>query len=225
MDSNSVSQPTSAWVGAGASFVGQLEPGDREALVALGIVRRFRKGSRVFKAGRQGDTVYIVESGRVKVAQHSAGGRDLILWFCLPGEAFGLAATPRIGPRLVDATACADSSIRCIPSDEFQAFLRYHPRASLELVNLLLCRVYVLCDALLNLTAESAQTRLARLLLQLRYRYGRPAGGEVLLDIALTQQEIADMIGTSRQTVSGLLNEMKSAGALRISGRRIYVPA
>ena len=175
-------------------------------------------------AGVPGDTVYIVESGRVKVAQHAESGREMILWFCLPGEAFGLAASPRIGPRLVEAQACTDSTILCIPSARFQEYLRAHPRASLELVNLLLCRVYVLCDGILNLSAEHAERRLSRLLLQLRHRYGRVQGDEICLDIALTQQEIADMIGTSRQTVSELLNRMKARGEVRARGRRLYVP-
>jgi CRP-like cAMP-binding protein len=224
MPPKSVSQPTSPWMGAGGAFLDQLDPADRKALLAIGVTRRYRKGAFIFQAGRQGDSVYIVETGRVKVAQHAENGRELILWFCLPGEAFGLAASPRIGPRLVDAEACTDSSIRCIPSEHFQAFLRSHPRASLELVNLLLCRVYVLCDGILNLSAENADRRLSRLLLQLRHRYGRIEGDEICLDIALTQQEMADMIGTSRQTVSELLNEMKARGEIRTGGRRMYLP-
>lgn len=220
----SVNQPTSPWMGGGASFLEQVDRRDREALLALGSVLRVRKGAFVFRAGRQGDSVYIVESGRVKVAQHSGGGREMILWFCLPGEAFGLAASPRIGPRLVDAQACVDSSIRRIPAAQFQGFLRSHPHAALELVNLLLCRVYVLCDGMLSLTADSAQTRLSRLLLQLRHRYGRVVRNEICLDIMLSQQEIADMIGTSRQTVSALLNQMKANGDLRTAGRRLYLP-
>lgn len=209
---------------AGAAFLDQLSSADRGALLALGATRRFHKGAFVFKAGRVGDTVYIVESGRVKVAQHSESGREIILWFCLSGEAFGLAASPRIGRRLVEAQACTDSSIRCIPAAAFHAYLRVHPQAAVELVNLLLCRVYVLCDAMLNLTTESVEARLSRLLLQLRHRYGRQVGGEVLLDIAITQQEIADLIGASRQTVSGLLHRMKMKEELRYERRRLYLP-
>ena len=220
----SVSQPTSPWMGAGGAFLHQLDSRDRKALLAIGTSRRFRKAAFVFQAGRLGDTVYIVELGRVKVAQHAESGREMILWFCLPGEAFGLAASPRIGPRLVEAQACTDSTILCIPSARFQEYLRAHPRASLELVNLLLCRVYVLCDGILNLSAEHAERRLSRLLLQLRHRYGRVQGDEICLDIALTQQEIADMIGTSRQTVSELLSQMKARGEVRARGRRLYVP-
>ncbi len=224
MASNAVSQPTSPWMGAGGTFVKQLDPADRNALLALGTTRRLRKGAFVFEAGRLGEMIYIVESGRVKVAQHSESGRELILWFCLPGEVFGLAASPRIGPRLVDAQACADTLIRCIPTAQFQEFLQLHSRASLELINLLLCRLYVLCDGILNLSAETAEKRLARLLLQLRHRYGCVIGEEVCLDIMLTQQEIADMIGASRQTVSALLNQMKKTGELRIVGRRLHLP-
>jgi CRP/FNR family transcriptional regulator, cyclic AMP receptor protein len=225
MAPKSVSQPTPpAWLGAGASFLDQLDAADRSALMALGAPLRFRRGAFIFKSGREGDMVYVVESGRVKVAQHSVGGREMILWFCLPGEVFGLAASPRVGPRLVDAQACTETTVRCIPSGKFHTFLRTHPRVSVELVNLLLCRLYVLCDGLLNLTSESAEGRLASLLIHLRYRYGRPVGDEVCIELALTQQEIADMIGASRQTVSGLLNQMKQKGEIRVAGRRLFLP-
>ncbi len=123
------------------------------------------------------------------------------------------------------ADACSDTTVRRITSTDFRAFLSTRPLVALELVDLLLCRIYLICDRSLNLTAEEAQTRLSRLLLQLRYRHGRVVGDEICLDIALTQQEVADMIGTSRQTVSELINKMKAAGEIRVAHHRLYMRA
>lgn len=200
-----------------------LEQTDRDDLLALATVRSVQKGQLIFRAGVYGENVYILESGRIKVAQIAPAGREIILWFCFPGELFGLTAVPGTGPRMVFARACTDVRLHCIARAKFLSFLLSNPRVSIELINLVLGRLYLLCDALLNATTESADIRLQNMLRRLSNQYGRAVGGEVCLDIPLTQQDLADMIGASRQTVSGLLNRMKDKGLLRARGRRIYV--
>lgn len=76
---------------------------------------------------------------------------------------------------------------------------------------------------MLNVTAESAEFRIHNLLRRLCLQYGKAVGREVFLDVPLTQQDIADMIGASRQTVSGLLARMKERGLIQMVGRRMYV--
>jgi CRP/FNR family transcriptional regulator len=212
------------WLTATGGFMQHLEPEDRERLQALSTTRSFRKGELIFQAGSHGEDVYILETGRVKLAQTAPTGRELILWFCFPGELFGLSAVPGTGPRMVFARACTDVRLRCLPRAKFLSMLMVNPRLSLQLMNLILGRLYLLSDALLNATTESAETRLFNLLRRLGHQYGQPAGSELCLDIPLTQQDFADMIGASRQTVSGVLNRMKEQGLLRVEGRRIYLP-
>jgi len=210
---------------ASGGFMQHLEPDDRASLLAIASVRMFRKGELIFSAGVRGDDVYILEAGRVKLAQTAPGGREIILWFCFPGELFGLSAVPGTGPRMVYARACTEVRLRCIERTKFLSILMMNPRVSLELLNLILGRLYLLSDALLNATTESAEFRLQNLLRRLGHQYGRLAGDEICVDVSLTQQDLADMIGASRQTVSGLLNRMKDAGQLRVVGRRLYLPA
>jgi CRP-like cAMP-binding protein len=211
------------WLSASGGFTRHLIPEDRELLLSLGTVSRYRKNETVFRAGAPGKDVYLVESGRVKVSQIAPAGQEIILWFCFPGELFGLAAVPGTGPRMVFAQAVTEVRVRRIAREEFWSFLLGNPRVSLELINLVLARLYLLCDALLNVTTESAEFRIRNLLRRLCLQYGKRIAKEVLLDVPLTQQNLADMIGTSRQTVSGLLARMKERGAIRTAGRRIYV--
>jgi CRP/FNR family transcriptional regulator, cyclic AMP receptor protein len=215
--------PSLPWLTASGGFMQHLEPIDRDHLLALATIRSVQKGDFIFRAGSYGENVYILEAGRIKVAQVAPAGREIILWFCFPGEVFGLTAVPGTGPRMVFARACTDVRLHCIARTKFLSFLLSNPRVSIELVNLVLGRLYLLCDALLNITTESAEIRLRNMLRRLSNQYGRTVGGEVCLDIPLTQQDLADMIGASRQTVSGLLNRMKDKGLVRARGRRIYV--
>jgi CRP/FNR family transcriptional regulator len=213
------------WLSASGGFTRHLVEQDRELLLTLGTLHRYRKGDMLFRAGAPGKDVYLLESGRVKLSQIAPAGREVILWFCFPGELFGLAAVPGTGPRMVFAQAMTEVRVREIPRAQFLKFLLGSPRVSLELINLVLARLYLLCDALLNVTAESAEFRIHNLLRRLCLQYGKAAGKEVFLDVPLTQQDIADMIGASRQTVSGLLARMKERGVIRMAGRRMYVRA
>jgi CRP/FNR family transcriptional regulator len=211
------------WLSASGGFTRHLARKDRELLLTLGTLHRYRKGDMLFRAGAPGQDVYVLESGRVKLTQIAPAGREIILWFCFAGELFGLAAVPGTGPRMVYAQAVTDVRVRQIPRAQFLEFLLGNPRVSLELINLVLARLYLLCDALLNVTTESAEFRIHNLLRRLCLQYGKSVGTEVFLDVPLTQQDLADMIGASRQTVSGLLARMKERGVIRMAGRKMYV--
>lgn len=212
------------WLKASDRFMQHLEQDDRERLLAAATIRSVQKGEMIFHAGVHGEDVYVLEHGRVKLAQIAPAGREIILWYCFPGDLFGLSAMPATGSRMVFARACTDVRLRCIARTKFLSIFLSNPRVSLELMNLILGRLYLLSDALTYATTESAEFRFNNLLRRLGHQYGRPAGNEVCLDIPLTQQDLADMIGARRQTVSGLLNRMRDRGLLRREGRRMYMP-
>ncbi|NYT38733.1 Crp/Fnr family transcriptional regulator [Pusillimonas soli] len=211
------------WVAASSCFLDRLKPMEREQLLERADIQSFKRNTILFRAGISGDKLYILKSGCVKVFQLAATGREMILWFCMPGDPFGLASVPQMGPRLVFAQVRSDASVYCISRANFLDFLANHPRVSGELIGLLLGRLYLLSDTLLNSSSESTEEQLLRLLVRLQHQCGRHIGKEICIDIDLTQQEIADMIGASRQTVSSLLNQMQERGILRIHRRRIYL--
>ncbi len=206
-----------------SDFLGSLERDEREALFAAGVHRTFAKDEYVFRAGDPGTRVYFLESGRVKIYQPADSGRQVILWFCLPGEIFGLAEVARGGGRVVSAQVCESSTVLAVPQDAFREFVAARPHAALLSMQVLSARLRGLSDVLVNLVADDVDTRIAKLILRLGARYGRREGHIIHLDIPLTHQEIADMVGTTRQTVTSTLSRLKRQGVLSIDTHRIDI--
>ena len=213
----------SPWFASPSDFIAHLSGPDRDALLALGHASRVARGAEVFRAGSPGEHVYLLEDGRVKIFHHSAGGREVIQWFCFPGEIFGVAEVSRIGPRGVCAQACTDSSVIAVDNGAFRAYLRERPDTALLVIDVLASRLRVLGDMLIDLSADDVRGRLVKLLTRLGARYGKRRGGQLVLDIPLTHQEIADMIGTSRQTATTELGRLRREGVLRIENHCIHI--
>lgn len=212
------------WFVPPSDFWGRLPATARAALLACGQRRTYAKGATVFHAGSPGEHIYILTEGRVKIFALSPVGRTVVLWFCLPGEVFGLAEMPRAGRRAVYAQACADSEVLAVPHARFKRYLESDGHAALLVVELLACRLRSLGDMMLNLTSDDVATRVVKLLVRLGARYGKPLGADgMLLDIRLTHQEIADMVGTTRQSVSETLSALRQRGVLCVSNRRIQI--
>ena len=212
-----------SWFASPFDFIAHLPESDRNALLGLGRARPIPKNTEVFHAGSPGDHVYLLEDGRVKIFHHSARGRAVIQWFCFPGEIFGLAEVPRIRPRGVCALACTDSRVIAIDHRAFRAFLRSRPDTAMLVIDVLASRLRVLGDMLVDLSADDVNSRLMKLLARLGMRYGRMHGERFILDIPLTHQEIADMVGTSRQTATTALGRLRRDGVLRIEKHRIHI--
>ncbi len=206
-----------------SDFLGSLDHADRDALLASGVRRTFAKDEFVFRVGDAGARVYFLESGRVRIDQPAEAGRDVILWYCLPGDIFGLAEAAGGGERAVSARACDACSVLVVAQEAFRRFVASRPAAALPAIQVLSARLRGLSDVMANLVADDVDTRIAKLILRLGMRYGRRDGHVTRLDIPLTHQEIADMVGTTRQTVTSTLNRMKRQGVLTIETRRILI--
>ena len=207
-----------------SDFLGNLAAMDRQALFALGHHRTYPKGGFVFRVADACAHVYFLESGRVKIYQPSDSGREVILWYCLAGEIFGLAEVARGGGgRVVSAVACEKSTVLAVSQEAFKGFVASRPNAALLSMQVLSSRLRGLSDVMVNLVADDVDTRIAKLILRLGARYGRRTGGVIHLDIPITHQEIADMVGTTRQTVTSVLSRLKRQGVLSIDTHRIHI--
>ena len=208
---------------APSNFLAQLDAEAAAGLRAIATVQHYGKGDFVFRAGAPGSNVYFLRSGKVKIHQLSPLGREVILWFCFAGEIFGLAEVAHGGGRVVNAQACAASEVLAVAQDKFRDYLERRPRLAMLSMQVLSSRLRVLGEMFVNLVADDVSTRIAKLILRLSARYGTRVGKEVFLNIPLTHQEIADMVGTSRQTVTSVLSSLKRQGVLSIDSRRIHI--
>ena len=127
------------------------------------------------------------------------------------------------GGRVVNAQACEASAVLTVSQEKFRDYLERHPRVALLSMQVLSSRLRVLGEMFVNLVSDDVGTRVAKLILRLSARYGTRVGKEVFLNIPLTHQEIADMVGTSRQTVTSVLSSLKRQGVLSIDNRRIHI--
>jgi CRP/FNR family transcriptional regulator len=211
-----------AWYAAPTDFWGSLTPAVRAELGLLGTRAQFRKHDTLFRAGSDGNDVYVLMSGRVKVYALSPVGRAVTLWFCLPGEVFGLTEIARSSPRMVYAETCTEAEVLILPCDRLRARLVSDSATAMQVVDMLSCRLRQLSDAMLNLITDDVNTRVTKLLLRLHARYGKPLQtGGFLLDLPLTHQDMADMIGTTRQSVSTAVTHLRQQGLLSTTGHRL----
>ncbi len=201
----------------------QLTPEELRALDATGSVRRLEKGDFVFRSGENAGGVYFLKSGKIKVSQPVSSGKEVILWFCFGGDIFGLAEAAQHGEREVSARACEDSEVLSIPQQRFHHYLFEHPNVMFLLLQVMSSRLRCLSETLANVAGEQVHTRFARLMLWLCARYGQRQGAEVVMKVHLTHQEIADMIGATRQTVTTIMGDLRRQGILEIHDHFIHV--
>ncbi len=207
-------------------FVARLSPEERESFMRLAVRQEAARGRLVYRVNDPAEYVYLLESGRMKIYRLSTGGREVLLWFCLPGEIFGLAEVCHGGERQNCVQACEDSRLLAVRRDDFQCFLERYPGASHLVSDVLARRLRNLGGILQSLAASDVNERVAQLLARLVEDYGRRApDGDVCLDIPITHQEMANMIGTTRQSVTSALGELRQLGALSTENRRLCVRA
>lgn len=194
-----------------------------DALSSIATRHQFEKGDYVFHASSPGKNVYALLDGRIKLFRVSHSGRELIQWFCFPGEVFGFAEMPHNGERGIYAQCCCDSVVLSIPEREFRQFIDTRPDFAIMVIEQLTLRLRTVGDMLLNLTSDDATTRIKKSLVRLCARFGKWDNDIIVLDVALTHQEMADMSGTCRQTVTSVLNDLKRKGILQIERQRILI--
>lgn len=207
-------------------FIARLSDEQRTQLLRLASARVVEKGGIVFQTGSPGDFTYFLTAGRVKIYHQSRSGREVVLWFCVPGEIFGLAEVCQGGDgRQVTAQACEPSRALAVSRAAFQNFLEQYPTASLLINDVLACRLRNLGNVIQSLVENDVNERVAQLLIRLSASYGRTvANGDVCLDIRITHQDMANMIGTTRQSVTSALNLLRRQGVLEFdANHRILV--
>ena len=197
-------------------FLAQLSGAQKDNLNRIGKKRVFAKNDFVFKAGQNDQNVYVLNRGRVKLFGSSPEGRDVLLWFSLAGEIFGLAECLQEKSRQIYARAAEPCEVLCIAHAPFKQWLATQPEIAFSLMKILAVRMRELGQRFLSLANGNIQMEIAQLVIRLGLTYGRLAGHHVHLGIPLTEQDIADMVGSSRQGVSTCLAKMKREGTIDI---------
>lgn len=184
--------------------------------------RVLRKGEFIFRVGDTEDAVYMLLSGRIKTYKIAPSGREVILWFGFPGEIFGLVETPSHRGRMVSVEACETIEVAELPLVRFRKLLETNSDVSQLCIRVIASRLGMLANRLVYLMADNAEARIAKLLLDLAARYHNQ-NADTEQAIGLTHQEIADITGVQRQTVTRILGRFTDTGALSVRYRKISI--
>jgi CRP-like cAMP-binding protein len=184
-------------------------------------MKPYGRREQVYGQGDEGDVVYLLKEGRVKIYKLSPDGKELTLELLEPGEIFGEMALVDDSPRDTIAETLDDSMLCIMRRRDFELFLKKKPELAMRVTKLIGMRRRHIENQLENLVFRSASSRLALLLLSLGEIHGVRDSRGIILNIKLSQQELANLIGTARETTSALLNEFKRLGFIDIQRRRI----
>ena len=187
-------------------------------LAGEGVVKSYPRHAVIVNEGDETDSFYIILSGRVKVFLSDEAGKEVVLGTQRPGEYFGEMVLDG-GPRSASVMTLEPSRFAVIPKHRFREFLRGHPEFAIHLVEKLIHRTRALTENVRSLALMDVYGRVARLLLEL----GREAGGKLAIDQKLTQQDIANRVGASREMISKILKDLSLGGYITVEKKRITI--
>ena len=200
-----------------------LNDADLRKLAAVCQRRHFRAGGVVFYEEDPADHLFVVESGEIKVTMLGDGEREVILSIFGPGECFGELALLDEAPRSATVVATADTSVLAIARDDFHKVLLANPAIALHLLKVLAQRLRRSTHRIESLVLLDVFGRVARLLLEMARDQGEKQPDGSLAFPRPTQQDLASMVGSSRETVSRVIKELSTAGLIRAQGRKYFI--
>lgn len=183
----------------------------------------FPRGTTIFDEGEPGDRLYIIISGKVKLARHAPDGRENLLTIMGPSDMFGELSIFDPGPRTSAAVCVTEVSTATMDSQMLHDWIRDHPEISEQLLRVLARRLRRTNNALADLIFTDVPGRVAKALLQLANRFGVQEGGALRVHHDLTQEEIAQLVGASRETVNKALAEFAHRGWIRLEGKSVLI--
>lgn len=193
-----------------------LAPETLREIAATGVIRTYPKNTVIINEGEVGDSLFIVLTGRMKVYASNAAGREVVIAFHGPGEYVGemsLDGSPRSASVMtVEPTTCA-----VVNRASFREFILAHPEFALHLIEKLIQRVRLTTENVKSLALSDVYGRLVKLLLALAVE----RDGRLIVPERLTQQDIAERVGASRDMISRLLKDLVAGGYLVIQNHMI----
>lgn len=199
-----------------------LEQGELERFSRVAVPRSFPPATRVFHEGDRSDACYIVRSGSFRVTREHSDGRAITLATLGPGDIFGELAMLDGEVRSASVEALEDGELLALPAGEVRALLARHPDITVKLVAALVRRLRTANERISRQSFQTVPSRVAGVLLQLVAEEGPTSdGGEVT--IRMNQADLAQLAGTSRESVSRFLADLERAGVVRPGRGRVAV--
>lgn len=194
-----------------------------EQMAKMVVEKSFRKKERIYLPGEPGRSIYLLKKGVVKISKVTPDGRELTLAFLKPGEIFGELEVIGETARDTQAEAHSDLLICVLRRENLMQMMEMKPKLGIQLSKLIGFRRKVIENRLENLIFRSIPQRLAALLLELTREFGEPSGATIKINLPLTHQDLANLIGSARPTLSDVFGDFKSKGWVDVTGKTITV--
>ena len=184
---------------------------------------KISKGGILFKEGDEGEHVYVIVDGKLKLGTSSGDGRENLLSILGPGEMFGELSLFDPGPRTSTATAVTDAKLLSLSHEKLIPWLKGNPEVSLHLLARLAQRLRRTNEAVGDLVFSDVPGRVAKALMDLGARFGKQTDDGLFVHHDLTQEELAQLVGASRETVNKALADFAGRGWLKLDGRAVLI--
>lgn len=196
---------------------------DVNAIAEMAIMKWFDRGQFLYCQGETAKFFYVVLDGAVKVSRVTPGGKPMVVDFRGPGSVVGGRSIVVDRTHIDDATAVEDALVAAIPLNTASKLLASRPEAALSLARHLASQLTDREAKLAALSTKRVHQRLAEALIELSGSLGTVVEDVTVINARLTQAELAEWIGTTRETASTLLNSLRRAGFIDVESRRIHV--
>jgi CRP-like cAMP-binding protein len=200
-----------------------LNPKERSELAARARMRNFRAGETIFLMGASGDSMMAVLDGNVRISVPSPEGKEIVLAIIQPGEVFGEIAVLDGKERTAEAAAMTDCTLAVLERRDVLAFLESNPTGWPRLVDLLCARLRHSDRQIAEMAFLQLPVRLAKALLRMADMAAGLAGARAGARIRLTQRELGNIVGMTRESVNKCLREWQRKGIIRIEDNAIII--
>lgn len=211
------------WVLRRCSLFERLSPAEMGRLDARASLRTFARGELVFFPGEPAESLLVVARGRIKIKSVTPEGRESILAFIDEGGVFGELALIDPAPRVEFAEAVEPSKILAVPRTEIMWLMSRRPDIALGVTKLMGLRLQRVENRLRNILFRSNRQRVVSLLLELLTSHGRADRDGWWINLRLSHQDLANLIGATRETVTATLGHLKREGLIEIRRQQIRV--
>jgi CRP-like cAMP-binding protein len=201
----------------------QFSPDELSRLVSFMRVERYPARRVLVRKGDAGTSMMVVLQGRVQICTRSEGGREFVVNIINPGEVFGEIALLDGSDRTADAITMDSCELMILERRDFVPFLHDHPDACMRLLEVLCKKLRWTTGVLEAALFLEGPSRLARVLVHLASLYGQETDEGIELRIRLSQQQLANMVGMSRESINKQLGQWRDEGIVAIEEGRIRI--
>jgi CRP/FNR family transcriptional regulator len=200
-----------------------LDPEELELLCQNSYAKLYEKDEIIFFENDSVKKLYLLVNGKVKLSMLSAEGKEKVLTILQEGDIFGELSLFDEDPHPLTAEAMDDARLLIIPWNEMEKMIIKRPSLAIKIIEALSKKTRLLTSQVRELVFQDAAGRLASLLSRLAEDFGREIEEGTVIDLVLTHQEIANLIGSSRVTVTKLINKFIDDGMITIKKRKIII--